>query len=115
KIDLDTGQWGNVAPNFGTDRDLYAEGRDFWKRFDTAFEPSAMYVGYNCILVTRDGAQTWDQFSPDLTGPKGQPMGPCGVRPGEEERATGRRRGGTPAPSPATTTTPAPAARPAPR
>ena len=115
KIDLDTGQWGNVAPNFGTDRDLYAEGRDFWKRFDTAFEPSAMYVGYNCILVTRDGAQTWDQFSPDLTGPKGQPMGPCGVRPGEEERATGRRRGGAPAPSPAATTTPAPAARPAPR
>lgn len=81
KIDIETGQWGNVAPNFGADRDLYVEGRDFWKRFDTAFEPQAMYVGYNCILVTRDGAQTWKAFSPDLTGPKGQPMAPCGQAP----------------------------------
>ena len=81
KIDLATGQWGNVAPNFGTDRNLYAESFDFWKRFDTAFEPKALYVGYNCILVTRDGAQTWKAFSPDLTTPKGQPMVPCGVAP----------------------------------
>ena len=81
KIDLATGQWGNVAPNFGTDRSLYAESFDFWKRFDTAFEPKALYVGYNCILVTRDGAQTWKAFSPDLTTPKGQPMVPCGVAP----------------------------------
>jgi len=79
KIDVETGQWGNVAPNFGTDRDLYAEGRDFWKRFDTAFEPKAMYVAYNCILVTRDGAVTWSKFSPNLTALKGQPMAPCGV------------------------------------
>jgi len=82
KIDVATGQWGNVAPNFGTDRNLYGEVRDFWKRFDTAFEPKAMYVGYNCILVTRDGAQTWKPFSPDLTAPKGQPMAPCGAAPG---------------------------------
>jgi photosystem II stability/assembly factor-like uncharacterized protein len=79
KIDLATGQWGNVAPNFGTDSSLYAAGRDFWKRFDTAFDPKALYVGYNCILVTRDGAQTWKAFSPDLTTPKGQPMAPCGA------------------------------------
>jgi photosystem II stability/assembly factor-like uncharacterized protein len=79
KIDLATGQWGNVAPNFGTDRSLYVEARDFWKRFDTAFEPKALYVGYNCILVTRDGAQTWKAFSPDLTTPKDRPMMPCGV------------------------------------
>ena len=78
KIDTETGQWGNVAPNFGTDRDLYAEGRDFWKRFDTSFEPKAMYVAYNCILVTRDGAESWKTFSPDLTTAKGQPMKPCG-------------------------------------
>src|SRR5689334_13216438 len=82
KIDLSTGHWGNVAPNFGTDRNLYAEGRDFWKRFDTAFEPKALYVGYNCIVVTRDGAQTWKPFSPDLTTLKGQPMVPCGAAPG---------------------------------
>jgi photosystem II stability/assembly factor-like uncharacterized protein len=81
KIDLATGQWGNVAPNFGTDRNLYSEVRDFWKRFDTAFDPKALYVGYNCIVVTRDGAQTWKAFSPDLTAPKGQPMAPCGVAP----------------------------------
>src|SRR5207247_3675280 len=79
KIDLTAGQWGNVAPNFGTDSGLYTAGRDFWKRFDTAFDPKALYVGYNCILVTRDGAQTWKAFSPDLTTPKGQPMVPCGV------------------------------------
>jgi photosystem II stability/assembly factor-like uncharacterized protein len=81
KIDLATGQWGNVAPNFGTDRNLYVEPRDFWKRFDVTFEPKAMYVGYNCILVTRDGAQTWKAFSPNLTAAKGQPMAPCGVAP----------------------------------
>jgi photosystem II stability/assembly factor-like uncharacterized protein len=81
KIDLATGQWGNVAPNFGTDRTLYAESFDFWKRFDTAFDPKALYVAYNCIVVTRDGAQTWKAFSPDLTAPKGQPMAPCGIAP----------------------------------
>lgn len=81
KIDVETGQWGNVAPNFGSDRNLYSEARDAWKRFDTEFEPKAMYAGYNCILVTRDGAETWKPFSPDLTAPKGQPMAPCGVAP----------------------------------
>jgi photosystem II stability/assembly factor-like uncharacterized protein len=107
KIDLATGQWGNVAPNFGTDSVLYVAGRDFWKRFDTAFEPKAMYVGYNCILVTRDGAQTWKTFSPDLTTPKGQPMVPCGVAPA----AAAAPRPGTPAPTPgAPTPTPTPAA-----
>src|SRR5215813_8682235 len=94
KIDLATGQWGNVAPNFGTDRNLYAESFDFWKRFDTTFDPKALYVGYNCILVTRDGAQTWKAFSPDLTTPKDQPMVPCGVAP-------------TPTPTPSPTASPA--------
>ncbi len=98
KIDLATGQWGNVAPNFGTDANLYTAGRDFWKRFDTAFDPKALYVGYNCILVTRDGAQTWKAFSPDLTTPRGQPMVPCGVAP---------------APTPTPTPTPTPMELPA--
>ena len=49
KIDLATGQWGNVAPAFGANSNLYTAGRDFWKRFDTAFDPKTMYVGYNCI------------------------------------------------------------------
>jgi photosystem II stability/assembly factor-like uncharacterized protein len=95
KIDLATGQWGNVAPNFGTDANLYTAGRDFSKRFDTAFDPKALYVGYNCILVTRDGAQTWRAFSPDLTTPKGQPMAPCGVAPTSAPTPT---PGATPAP-----------------
>src|SRR5437773_1101395 len=115
KIDLTAGQWGNVAPNFGTDSGLYTAGREFWKRFDTAFDPKALYVGYNCILVTRDGAQTWKAFSPDLTTPKGQPMAPCGVAPA----ATAAPRAVTPAPTPgAPTPTPTPVApaggRPAP-
>src|SRR2546425_1904946 len=104
KIDLATGQWGNVAPNFGTDSSLYTAGRDFSKRFDTAFDPKALYVGCNCILVTRDGAQTWKAFSPDLTTPKGQPMVPCGVAPA----AAGAPRPAAPAPTPgAPTPTPA--------
>src|SRR3989454_7128322 len=100
KIDLATGQWGNVAPNFGTDSGLYTAGRDFWKRFDTAFDPKALYVGYNCILVTRDGAQTWKAFSPDLTTPKDQPMAPCGVAPAANPTPTAT-------PTPAAPTTPA--------
>lgn len=112
KIDIATGQWSNVAPNFGTDSNLYAAGRDFWKRFDTAFEPKALYVGYNCILVTRDGAQTWKAFSPDLTTAKGQPVVPCGVAPA----AAGPPRPGVPAPTPgAPTPSPTPAAPTGPR
>src|SRR6185436_10354780 len=109
KIDLATGQWGNVAPNFGTDRNLYVESFDFWKRFDTAFEPKALYVGYNCILVTREGAQTWKAFSPDLTKPKGEPLTPCGVAPASA--AAGRGRGGRGANAAAPAGTP-PAATP---
>ena len=66
KIDMATGQWRNVAPNFGADSTKYRQARDFWKRFDP-FDQNAMYVGYQCILVTRDGAQTWRAVSPDLT------------------------------------------------
>jgi photosystem II stability/assembly factor-like uncharacterized protein len=107
KIDLATGQWGNVAPNFGTDSSRYTAGRDFWKRFDTAFDPKALYVGYNCILVTRDGAQTWKAFSPDLTTANGQPLLPCGVAPA----ATATLSPGAPTPTPTPAApTPTPAA-----
>lgn len=115
KIDLATGQWGNVAPNFGTDASLYPAGRDFWKRFDTAFEPKALYVGYNCIVVTRDGAQTWKAFSPDLTTPKGQPMQPCGVAPAAATPTPTPAPAPTkapPSPSPTPTPTPFPTPRP---
>ena len=115
KIDLATGQWGNVAPNFGTDANLYTSVRDFWKRFDTTFEPKAMYVGYNCILVTRDGAETWKAFSPDLTAPKGQPLVPCGVAPSPTPAAVPTpvaKVTPTSTPTPAPTPTPFPTPRP---
>jgi photosystem II stability/assembly factor-like uncharacterized protein len=102
KIDTETGQWGNVAPNFGTDAPLYAAARDFWKRFDTQFEPGAMYVGYDCIVVTRDRGETYKTFSPNLTTPKGEPMKPCGAAP-------------TPTPTPVPGATPAPQAPQGPR
>ncbi len=106
KIDIATGQWGNVAPNFGADSGLYTAGRDFGKRFDTAFDPKALYIGYNCILLTHDGALTWKAFSPDLTTAKGQPMVPCGIAPA----ATGIPGRAAPAPTPgAPTSTPTPA------
>jgi photosystem II stability/assembly factor-like uncharacterized protein len=79
KIDMSTGQWENVAPNFGTDDKKYRAGRDFQKEFDTAFDPSALYVAYQCLLVSRDGAHSWKSFSPDLTTAKGKPQVACGT------------------------------------
>ncbi len=79
KIDMTTGQWENVAPNFGPDATKYRTGRDFQKKFDTAFDPGALYVAYQCLLVSRDGAHSWKAFSPDLTTPKGQPAVACGT------------------------------------
>jgi photosystem II stability/assembly factor-like uncharacterized protein len=79
KIDMKTGQWENVAPNFGADATKYRAGRDFQKEFDTAFDPGALYVAYQCLLVTRDGAHSWKASSPDLTTLKGAPQVPCGT------------------------------------
>jgi photosystem II stability/assembly factor-like uncharacterized protein len=79
KIDMKTGQWENVAPNFGADSTKYTAGRDFDKKFDLAFEPGALYVAYQCLLVTRDGAHSWTSASPDLTTAKGSPQVACGT------------------------------------
>jgi photosystem II stability/assembly factor-like uncharacterized protein len=81
KIDMSNGQWENVAPNFGADATKYHAGRDFQKEFDTAFDPSALYVAYQCLMVTRDGAHTFKAFSPDLTTAKGAPQQVCGSAP----------------------------------
>jgi photosystem II stability/assembly factor-like uncharacterized protein len=78
KINMATGQWQNVAPNFGAHGTKYRSTRDFGKKFDRAFEPQAMYVAYQCLLVTRDGAQTWKALSPDLTTAKDAAEVPCG-------------------------------------
>jgi photosystem II stability/assembly factor-like uncharacterized protein len=79
KIDMSTGQWENVAPNFGSDATKYRAGRDFQKEFDTAFDPGALYINYQCLLVSRDGAHSWKAFSPDLTTAKGAHQVACGT------------------------------------
>jgi photosystem II stability/assembly factor-like uncharacterized protein len=99
KINLATGQWQNVAPNFGADAQKYRQVRDFWKRFDP-FDPRALYVGYQCLLVTTDGTRTWKPFSPDLTATKGQTPAACGAPPpppAAGQAAPGGGRGGGPA------------------
>ncbi len=53
-----TGQWENVAPNFGAESTKYTAGREFQKQFDIAFDPGALYVAYQCLLVSRDGAHS---------------------------------------------------------
>lgn len=88
KIDMSTGQWENVAPNFGTDATKYVAYRDFEKKFDLAFEPGALYVAYQCLLVSRDGAHSWTAVSPDLTTAKGAPQVPCGQEKHEEKPAS---------------------------
>ena len=79
KIDMKTGQWENVAPNFGADSIKYTAGRDFEKKFDTAFDPGAFYVAYQCLLVSHDEAHSWTSASPDLTTAKGAPQVACGT------------------------------------
>ena len=81
KIDMTNGQWENVAPNFGADALKYHAGRDFQKQFDIAFEPAALYVAYQCLLVSRDGAHNFKAASPDLTTAKGAPQQACGTAP----------------------------------
>jgi photosystem II stability/assembly factor-like uncharacterized protein len=81
KIDMSTGQWQNVAPNFGADAIKFVAGRDFQKKFDLAFDPSALYVAYQCLVVSRDGAHSFTIASPELTTPKGKPAVACGTLP----------------------------------
>jgi photosystem II stability/assembly factor-like uncharacterized protein len=109
KIDMTTGQWENVAPNFGADQDKYHAVRDFEKKFDLAFDPGALYVGYQCLLVSHDGAHSFTAASPDLTTPKDKPQVACGTAPPEPpkppqppqpEAQTPRRTAGPPPPAP---------------
>jgi photosystem II stability/assembly factor-like uncharacterized protein len=107
KIDMSTGQWQNVAPNFGVDAKKYTAYRDFQKKFDLSFEPSALYVAYQCLLVSRDGAHSWTTVSPDLTTARGVPTVACGKdRPQPKAPPAAAAT-----PKPANATTPAPAAQ----
>ena len=105
KIDMSTGQWENVAPNFGADENKYHASRDFEKKFDLAFDPTALYVAYQCLLVTRDGAHSFTAVSPDLTTPKGKPQVACGTTPPE---TPAKPQPPQPTPTPARTGPPAP-------
>jgi photosystem II stability/assembly factor-like uncharacterized protein len=100
KINMSTGQWQNVAPNFGVDSTKYNAGRDFQKKFDVAFEPTALYVAYQCMLVTRDGAHSFAVASPDLTIPKGSPQMACGAKKPEPPQQEEPKVGGPPPPPP---------------
>jgi photosystem II stability/assembly factor-like uncharacterized protein len=88
KIDMSTGQWENVAPNFGSEAVKFTAGRDFQKKFDLAFDPGALYVAYQCLMLSRDGA---------LTTVKGTTPMPCG-KPLPQPPPT--PPGGTPPPPP---------------
>jgi len=111
KIDMSTGQWQNVAPNFGSDATKYTAGRDFQKKFDIAFDPGALYVAYQCLLVSSDGAHSFTAASPDLTTAKGAPQTACGTpRPPVVPAAPTPPAGTAAAAAAAPTTTPAPAA-----
>jgi photosystem II stability/assembly factor-like uncharacterized protein len=100
KIDMSTGQWQNVAPNFGTDATKYIAGRDFQKKFDTTFEPNALYVAYQCLLVSRDGAHSWTAASPDLTTAKGAPQVACGAEKPKPQPAPKSKTQAAPKPQP---------------
>jgi photosystem II stability/assembly factor-like uncharacterized protein len=101
KINMSTGQWQNVAPNFGVDSTKYTAGRDFQKKFDIAFEPGALYVAYQCLLVSRDGAHSFAAVSPDLTTAKGTPQVACGAKKPEPEQQSKPAAGdGPPPPGP---------------
>ena len=79
KINLFTGQWENIAPNFGARAKDYRASRSLPMKFDTAFDPGALYVAYQCLLVSRNGGHSWQAFSPALTTAKGAPPVPCGT------------------------------------
>ncbi len=96
KINLTTGQWENVAPNFGADANKYRASRDSWRRADP-FDAHAIYMDLQCLLVSRDTGHSWKSFSPDLTVEKGKPEIPCGTPvptvPGAAPAGRGGRRG----------------------
>ena len=99
-----TGQWENVAPNFGSDATKYVASGDFQKKFDAVFDPGALYVAYQCLLVTHDGAQSWTAASPELTTAKGAPQVACGT-PKPKVAATAAGAAPPPPPPPAPTIT----------
>jgi hypothetical protein len=112
KINLTTGQWENVAPNFGADAAKYRSSRDAWRRADP-FDPHAIYTDMQCLMVSRDTGHSWKVFSPDLTTEKDKPQVACGTPAPAAEGAVsvrcGRGRGAAAAPPAGGAPAPAPA------
>jgi photosystem II stability/assembly factor-like uncharacterized protein len=100
KINMAAGQWQNVAPNFGADSTKYTASRDFQKKFDIGFEPTALYVAYQCLLVTRDGARSFTAASPELTTIKGAAQVACGAKKPEPPQPEQSTHGVPPPPPP---------------
>ncbi|HKV24322.1 MAG TPA: hypothetical protein VJN93_06995 [Candidatus Acidoferrum sp.] len=97
KINMATGQWENVAPNFGVNATKFHSTRDAWRRIDP-FDPHVIYTNMQCLMVSRDEAHSWKIFSPDLTVEKDKPKVACGTASATPESST-------PAPALATATT----------
>ncbi len=81
KINMANGQWENVAPDFGVNEHKYHAAREVPRKFDEVFDPGALYLAYQCLLVSHDGAHSWSVASPDLTTATGQPQLACGAEP----------------------------------
>jgi hypothetical protein len=102
KINLTTGQWENVAPNFGAAATKYRANQNAWRRADP-FDPHAIYTSFQCLMVSRDTGHSWKEFGPDLTTEKDKPQVACGTPlptpPAPAAGAPGGGRGGfTPPP-----------------
>ncbi len=66
KIDMSTGQWENVAPNFGSDAIKYVAGRDFQKNLTSPSIRMRSTLPTNACVVSHDGAHTFTAASPEL-------------------------------------------------
>jgi len=97
KINVATGQWDNINPEFGVEAAKFGgEGRDQWRRFDP-FDPHTMYTDFQCLVVSHDQGESWSAFSPALTTAKGAPQEKCGTpatAPVAGAAPGGRRGGG---------------------
>jgi photosystem II stability/assembly factor-like uncharacterized protein len=96
KINLTTGQWENVAPDFGANAKKYHSSGDNWRRIDP-FDPHAIYIDMQCLMVSHDMAHSWKVFSPDLTAEKDKPKPACGTPEPTPEKPAATPANGRPA------------------
>ena len=94
KIDMTTGQWENVAPNFGVDSDKYHAGAISKRSSTSPSNPALSTSPISVFWSTRDGAHSFTAASPDLTTPKGKPQVACGTAPRSHHRRRSPRTAG---------------------